>query len=55
MLGIALGPGMDVQAYRREYCKMLGIAPLPEEGKYFVDARRVCQDLEAHQAGQPPG
>ena len=54
MLGIALGPGMDVQAYRREYCKMLGISPLPEEGKYFIDADEYAKTLKPTKPGNHP-
>ena len=46
----AMGPGMVGQKYRDQYCRMLGIAPPPEKGKYFVDVTHVRDFFEARQA-----
>jgi hypothetical protein len=33
----AIGPEVLLPQYREKYCQMLGIAPLPEKGDYFVE------------------
>jgi hypothetical protein len=54
VLGIGIGPGMDIQKYRREYCKMLGIPPLPEEGNYFIAIDEYAKTLKPTKPGGQP-
>ena len=38
-----MGPGEIGPKYRDEYCRMLGIPPLPEKGDYFVTLDKYAQ------------
>jgi hypothetical protein len=52
----AMGPGKISAKCRDEYCRMLGIAPLPEKGEYFVDLYEyVKRSGDAKNAGDLPG
>ena len=45
----AMGPGMVDKNCRDRYYKMLGMAPLPEEGVYFVSLDKYA-DVRSRQA-----
>jgi hypothetical protein len=45
----AFGPGEIDKDLRERFFKMLGIAPLPPEGKYFIDFREIAK----RKAGKP--
>ena len=51
----AMGPGMVDENCRDRYYKMLGIAPLPEEGEYFVSLDKYAKTSEACQARRSAG
>ena len=40
------GPGEIDPKYRDEYCRMLGIPPLPEKGRLLRHARQVREAIE---------
>jgi hypothetical protein len=52
--GVTVGPGMDHEEYLREYCKALGIPPLPEKGEYFVAIVEYAETLKPTKPGNRP-
>ena len=53
----AMGPGEIEPKYRDEYCRMLGVPPIPEKGDYYVDFATYAKGLKdsekpAAQAGK---
>ena len=47
----AIGPGALVPEYREQYFQMLGMAPLPEKGDYFVDLDKFIEASRLWNAG----
>ena len=50
-----MGPGMVAEKFRDQYCKMLGIPPLPEKGKYFVTLDDYAETVKPTKPGQSAG
>ncbi len=50
----AMGPGVVDEKFRDQYCKMLGIAPPPERGEYFVAVDVYAKTLKPAKPADRP-